>query len=103
MDKNKIDQLDQLQSQYNSGRGIAHIRHIVFYLRQNDIESAKTIYSTEGDKTSQYPELQEFLWNLFGCRTHYNKNCQDPICTALRKQWIERIQKENKDVSGNHL
>ena len=92
MDINKINELDQLQQKYNDGRGISHIRHIITYLKRGDIESAKIIYQTEGDKNSQYPELEEWLWKEFGCRLHLVINCKNSFCQKSREYWLKRIK-----------
>ena len=78
--QNYINELDDLQSKENDGRGVACIRDIIFYLRRNEIDTAKRVYQSEGDKIRQYPEIQKWLLDNFGCRTHLKKNCDDWLC-----------------------
>ncbi|MDP3992918.1 MAG: hypothetical protein Q8Q05_01755 [bacterium] len=55
------DQLDAMQAEKNEGRGVMHIRDIISYLRRGDIESAKAVARSEGDKTESYPDIKSFL------------------------------------------
>jgi len=57
------DQLDQIQSKENEGRGVTCVRDIVHHLRQENIEDAKAICWNEYDKIRNYPDIQEFLIN----------------------------------------
>lgn len=71
-----IDELDRAQQACNNGRGIRCVRSILHYLRQGDIESAKTVRVTEGDKTRQYPEVEFLLLDIFGCSLHNDHDCE---------------------------
>ena len=91
MDIKKINELDSLQSKENDGRGVSCIRSIIFYLRQNDDDSAKKVYQSEGDKIRQYPVIQEWLIQNFGCRSHLKLNCDNWLCKDLNKYNQKRL------------
>lgn len=85
MDINKINELDILQSQENDGRGVSCVRSIVFYLRQNDEHTAKVVYQNKGDKILQYPKIQQWMEENFGCRLHLKINCDGWLCERIRR------------------
>lgn len=76
----EIDLLDKLQSAANNNRGIKCVQSIISYLRNNDIESAKMVWMTDGDKIRQYPEVKAVIIKLLGCRLHFKTNCDDWLC-----------------------
>jgi hypothetical protein len=76
----QIETLNALQAKQNDGRGVECVRHIVLYLKRNDERSAKAVWSLDGDKIRQYPELEKYIIELFGCRTHFVHNCQNWLC-----------------------
>lgn len=63
MDSNaiNIDRLDLLQGRQNDGRGVSCVRQLVFYLRRDNQQAAKTIASNEWDKIASYPEVAEHI------------------------------------------
>ena len=69
--------LDQLQSVENDGRGISCVRAIVHYLRRGELSSAIAIRRIEGDKTRSYPKVEKALTEIFGCRMHAVKDCEN--------------------------
>ncbi len=71
-----IDDLDRIQSQENQGRGIQCVRTIILRLRQGEFEWAASIRRSEGDKTRMYPEVEKKLFDIFGCRLHFQHDCQ---------------------------
>lgn len=62
------DMLDSLQARQNNGRGVTCVRSIVHYLRNNDFDSAKAVWSNDGDKIRQYPEVEVYCISIFGKR-----------------------------------
>lgn len=76
-----IDELDLIQSQENQGRGIQCVRTIVLRLRQGEFKWAASIRRSEGDKTRMYPQVEKILFNIFGCRLHFQHNC--PSCLPI--------------------
>ncbi len=72
--------LDDLQSKENDGRGVSCICSIISFLRRKEYNNAKRVYQYDGDKIRQYPEIQDWLSNNFGCRTHLKKNCDNWLC-----------------------
>jgi len=76
----KIEELNNLQSKENNGRGVSCINSIISCLVREDIEAAKRVYQSEGDKIAQYPEIQKWMLDNFGCRTHLKKNCDSWLC-----------------------
>jgi hypothetical protein len=55
------DQLDELQSVANNGRGVSCVRTVITYLRRGDFDSAKAVIETEHDKIENYPEIVQVL------------------------------------------
>ncbi len=79
----QADKLDYLQAEQNDGRGVSCVESIIFQIRKNDIDCAKRVYQSEGDKIREYPEIQKWLLDHFGCRTHLKKNCDNWLCKKL--------------------
>ena len=79
----KANELDTLQAEQNTGRGVSCIRGIVHCLRRGDINTAKRVYQSEGDKIREYPKIQEWLEKRFGCRIHLKKNCNNWLCKKI--------------------
>lgn len=60
------DQLDELQSQENNGRGVSCVKSVVAYLRTGDLEHAKQVCFWDHDKIINYPKVKSFIMdNLF--------------------------------------
>ena len=78
--KEQIDKLNTLQAKQNGGRGVECVRQMVMYLKNDNEKFASTIWRTDGDKITQYPELERYIIELFGCRTHFVHNCQSWLC-----------------------
>jgi len=81
--QDSINELDDLQSKENEGRGISCICSIILCLRREDSDTAKRVYQIEGDKIRQYPKVEKWLLDNFGCRTHLKKNCDNWLCERL--------------------
>lgn len=60
-------------------------RSILEYLERGDAQSAKNLYSWDGDKIASNHELQGAVESLLGCRTHHEKNCQNWLCVKIRR------------------
>lgn len=73
-------QLEEAQALLNNGRGVTCVRSMVTYLNRGDLRSAQYIRQNEGDKTRMYPELEQTLEKLFGCRLHLTHGCDRWIC-----------------------
>lgn len=76
------DQLDTMQAKENNG--IQCVRVIVLRLRQGEYEWARSVYRDEGDKTRQYPEIEQALVQFFGCRQHGIRECDNWVCKRMR-------------------
>lgn len=60
------DQLDELQSQENNGRGVSCVKSVVAYLRVGDLDHARQICFHDHDKIINYPAIKKFIIvNLF--------------------------------------
>lgn len=60
------DELNELQTQENDGRGVSCVRTAITYLRRGKIEEAKRVCDLDHDKISSYPKLVEYIKdNLF--------------------------------------
>jgi predicted cupin superfamily sugar epimerase len=55
------DKLDDMQSKQNNGRGVTCVCTIVYYLRKDDMDSARAVARNESDKLWQYPDIREFI------------------------------------------
>jgi len=73
-------ELDALQSVENDGRGIVCVKEIVLRLRQGNQDGAMTVRQNESDKIRQYPAIEAFLLQKFGCRLHGIRECDKPSC-----------------------
>lgn len=80
IDPQDIDTLDTLQAKQNNGRGITCVKDIISFLRNNDFPQAFAIRQWDGDKTRLYPEVENQLLKIFGCRNHAIRNCNNPFC-----------------------
>jgi len=87
MEKELIDKLDELQTSKNEGRGISCVQDIVHYLCKGNIKEAKAIWSWDGDKIRQYSDVDLFLIENLGCRTHGRINCEDERCKEVKNQF----------------
>jgi hypothetical protein len=75
-----IQELDALQAKQNSGRGISCVQDIIAYLKARRFEEALAIRQWDGDKTRSYPEVEDKLYEIFGCRTHGVHGCTQFLC-----------------------
>lgn len=70
--------LYRMQAAENDGRGIECVRQMCAGIHMNKPEDARTIFKTDGDKITQYPEIYHFIEQNLGCRLHGTLNC--PRC-----------------------
>jgi hypothetical protein len=75
-----INELDALQAKQNNGRGISCVKSIVLFLKLGQIATAIQIRSWDGDKITSYPEVEQKLTKMFGCRLHAIHNCENFLC-----------------------
>jgi len=68
--------LYNMQAKENDGRGISCVRNIVTYLHLKRIDAAKQIFSIDGDKIRQYPEIYQYIEQNLGCRLHGTIDCE---------------------------
>ena len=69
------ERLDVLQKDQNDGRGISCVKSIITYLKLGDLRSAIAVRQHDGDKTISYFDVESYLTEKFGCRTHSKINC----------------------------
>lgn len=55
------DELETLQAEKNSGRGVSCVRTAVVYLRRGDVEKAVACCHNEWDKIRSYPDIADFV------------------------------------------
>jgi len=55
------EELDAMQASKNEGRGVSAVRTVVFYLKQGDWESAKTVAEHDNDKIRYHPEIRQWM------------------------------------------
>jgi hypothetical protein len=67
----KIQQLEDLNNRTNDGRGSSVCRSVLTYLKRNEFQLGARYWSTEFGVVGQYPELMDFMNDLF--KTNYYK------------------------------
>lgn len=88
-----VEKLIKLNKKENDGNGIICIDSIITCLLNKDIDRAKLVYRNDGDKIRAYPKIQQWLYENFGCRTHFEIDCQDDfICQPLKKYHDDRLR-----------
>ena len=75
-----IKELDDILARTNQPMGSSTGRAIANSLRKGNVEEAKTVYSIDGDKLTQYEELNKWVHMNLGCRTHGLINCTCKFC-----------------------
>lgn len=73
------NKLYQLQAKENDGRGITCVKSIVTYLKAGDLRSAVLIRQHDGDKTITYYDVEQYLIEKLGCRSHGKINCTNTM------------------------
>ena len=74
------------------GGGSSCVKAIIQYLRLGEQETALVVRRNEGDKTRQYPDIEEHLHRMFGCRSHQKRDCDHWLCDSSRKDRLERLK-----------
>ena len=72
-------QLFDLQEKENDGRGISCVKDIVASLYRHDLNSAVSVRQWDGDKTVSYFDVELYLTEKLGCRTHGKLNCTNKL------------------------
>jgi len=85
-------QIDKLVELNEAEGGIRCVDAILTYLHRGENEHALSIRMSEGDKTRTYPKIEEHLYQMFGCRLHQNRECDDDLCKTLRRYHLERLE-----------
>ena len=52
-------------------------RNILCYLDRGDFQSAHVVWQVDCDKIQQYPDIEQLLVKIFGCRLHFKHNCKE--------------------------
>ena len=90
-----IQKLIELNEDKNNGKGIASVDSIISCLLVGKTDIAKLIYRNDGDKLRAYPEIQQWMYENFGCRTHFEIDCKDDfICIPLKKYNDENLSQK---------
>ncbi len=95
MNTELVERLRALNAVANDGRGSSTIRGILLEIDRGDEASAKAIWSNDGDKLWQNPELNLTVIELLGCRGHHVYNCKNRLCVALKKdveKWMKAVK-----------
>lgn len=79
------NEIDEVQSKENDGRGIVCVEIIVHYLRQGNYNSALNVRRIDGDKTRMHKEVEKVLYKWFGCLSHGHINCQNSFCKSVNQ------------------
>lgn len=96
INKETIQRLRELEQSENPPMGISHVRSILLYIDRGELQSASNVFQNEGDKNYQYPRLNLFLEEMFGCRCHLVHDCQDRLCVALRNDAQKNLKYKEK-------
>ena len=80
-----ILKLEKMESKANNGAGITCVKNIIFFIKKGELDKAKSKFSWDGDKVTQYPEINLYLINNLGCRTHGIVNCENELCIYMKK------------------
>lgn len=75
-----LDELAAILARTNQPMGSSTGRAIYSALKAGKPEEAMTVYSIDGDKITQYPELQRWLLSNLGCRSHGVIGCTARWC-----------------------
>lgn len=81
----EISQIEEINSRINGNRGIEVARSICHYLKLGRWTEALAIRQNDGDKLYSYPELNNLIIQIFGCRAHAKKDCTSWICSRLSR------------------
>ena len=76
----RISELLDILNRTNQPMGSSTGRAIYQSLFNGNVEEAKTVFSNDGDKLTQYPELHLWVINNLGCRTHGVVGCKNRLC-----------------------
>jgi len=87
--KEQIDKIEALAMKQNEGRGIICVGYIVNWLRKNDLPMAQRIFSIDGDKMTQYPDMYILIADTIGCRLHGTKNCNNALCKSVYDELVK--------------
>jgi len=85
----QIAELQRMDEFHGGGRSC--ISDIIQCLRDGDIETALAIRVSEGDKTRQYPDIEEHLHQIFGCRSHQKRECDHWLCKPIREERLKTL------------
>lgn len=85
------EQIERLQELNDAHGGIRCVESILHMLRGGYLESALACRRNEGDKTRQYPDVEEHLHQMFGCRSHGVKECDDWLCKPIRDRRLQEL------------
>jgi hypothetical protein len=77
---NAIIQLEKAGYKAVPHTGHCTTQAIVKALKDNNLACANAIWQNDGDKLQSYPELNNLVVKLLGCRTHLKHNCKHFFC-----------------------
>jgi len=75
-----LQDLEQILARTNQPMGSSTGRAILASLKAGKEDEARTVYSNDGDKLYQYPELLKWMYQNLGCRTHGMVGCKQKWC-----------------------
>jgi len=87
----KIGKLVDAAAKENNNNGISCVSTVISYLFNNRVKEAKAVYQNEADKIREYPKVQDWFYEIFGCPLHLRKNCPIDLCIQLRKYNDEKL------------
>jgi hypothetical protein len=87
--KEQIDRIEECNKKQNEGKGFICVGYIINWLRKNDLPMARRIFSIDGDKMTQYPDIYILIADTIGCRLHGTKNCQNALCKPVYDELVK--------------
>jgi hypothetical protein len=90
INKELLQNLKDVESIQNDGRGVQCVKAIIESLEMGDYTGAMLIRQWDGDKTRSYPKMEKVLEDIFGCRLHGVIGCQNKHCLKYQQYIHER-------------
>jgi hypothetical protein len=88
----EISILERLEALENDGRGIGCVKSIIILLKRDMVDEARATREWDGDKTRNYPIVENQLHHMFGCRLHGILDCQVENCLYMRDQTLKGLR-----------
>jgi hypothetical protein len=78
--RKRAPELLEILQRTNQPMGSSTGRAIYQSIVAGKIDEARTVFNNDGDKLTQYPELEKWVVDNLGCRTHGVVGCKERFC-----------------------